>query len=59
MVFNNKFVFRFYLNFKSNLSLKKLLQMTQTVDPLDNTIAEKINGILKGEYLENYEVKNF
>lgn len=36
-----------------------IISMTQTGDPLDNAIAERINGILKGEYLENYQVKNF
>jgi len=35
------------------------ISMTQTGDPLDNAIAERINGILKEEYLENYQVKNF
>ena len=36
-----------------------VISMTQTGDPLDNAVAERINGILKGEYLENYQVKNF
>ncbi|MEP1116233.1 integrase core domain-containing protein, partial [Ekhidna sp.] len=30
--------------------------MTENGDPLENAIAERINGIIKGEYLENYEV---
>ncbi len=32
--------------------------MTENGDPLENTLAERINGILKGEYLECYTVKN-
>lgn len=35
------------------------ISMTQTGYPLDNAIAERINGILKAEYLENYQMKNF
>jgi transposase InsO family protein len=34
------------------------ISMTESGDPLDNAIAERVNGILKGEYLECYEVKN-
>jgi putative transposase len=29
------------------------ISMTQTGDPLDNAIAERVNGILKSELLEN------
>ena len=32
--------------------------MTETGDPLDNAIAERVNGIIKNEYLCSYEVKN-
>lgn len=33
-----------------------IISMTENGDPLENAIAERINGIIKGEYLENYEV---
>lgn len=35
------------------------ISMTENGDPLENAIAERINGILKGEYLENYIVEDF
>jgi transposase InsO family protein len=35
------------------------ISMTESGDPLDNAIAERINGILKGEYLECYSVASF
>jgi putative transposase len=34
------------------------ISMTENGDPLENAIAERVNGILKGEYLECYSVKN-
>jgi putative transposase len=34
------------------------ISMTEGGDPLDNAVAERINGIIKGEYLENYKVSN-
>ena len=34
------------------------ISMTQDGNPLDNSIAERVNGILKGEYLECYEVSD-
>lgn len=34
------------------------ISMTENGDPLENALAERINGILKGEYLECYTVKN-
>lgn len=34
------------------------ISMTENGDPLENAIAERINGIIKGEYLENYEIAN-
>jgi putative transposase len=34
------------------------ISMTETGDPLDNAIAERINGIIKNEYLCNYTVNN-
>ena len=30
--------------------------MTENGDPLENAIAERINGIIKEEYLNNYQV---
>jgi len=32
--------------------------MTENGDPLENAIAERVNGILKEEYLHYYEVEN-
>lgn len=32
------------------------ISMTENGDPLENAIAERLNGIIKDEYLENYEV---
>ncbi len=34
------------------------ISMTETGDPRDNSIAERVNGIVKGEYLYHYEIKN-
>lgn len=38
---------------KSNIEIS----MTENGDPLENAIAERINGIIKGEYLFAYEIK--
>lgn len=35
------------------------ISMTENGDPLENAIAERINGILKGEYLECYDIETF
>lgn len=35
-----------------------LISMTENGDPLENAIAERINGILKQEYLQNYTAEN-
>ena len=35
------------------------ISMTENGDPLENPIAERINGILKGEYLETYSVTSY
>ena len=32
--------------------------MTENGDPLENAIAERVNGIIKDEYLDAYEVNN-
>lgn len=34
------------------------ISMTENGDPLENAIAERINGIIKGEYLETYKTNN-
>jgi len=34
------------------------ISMTENGDPLENAIAERINGIIKDEYLETYEINN-
>lgn len=34
------------------------ISMTENGDPIENAIAERVNGILKDEYLECYEIKN-
>lgn len=33
------------------------ISMTESGDPLENAVAERLNGILKGEYLETYEIE--
>jgi len=35
------------------------MSMTQSGDPLDNAIAERVNGILKLEYLEHHNIETF
>lgn len=34
------------------------ISMTENGDPLENAIAERINGIIKEEYLETYDIDN-
>ncbi|WP_421879946.1 IS3 family transposase [Marinoscillum sp.] len=34
------------------------ISMTENSDPLENAVAERVNGIIKNEYLECYEVNN-
>lgn len=46
-----------YVNILQDYDVK--ISMTETGDPLDNAIAERINGILKDEYLECYKVTTF
>lgn len=46
-----------YVNLLQDYSVK--ISMTETGDPLDNAVAERINGILKDEYLECYTVYTF
>lgn len=45
-----------YVKLLQNYDIK--ISMTENGDPLENAIAERINGIIKGEYLENYQVQN-
>jgi putative transposase len=35
-----------------------LISMTENGDPRDNAIAERVNGILKNEYLTHYQINN-
>jgi transposase InsO family protein len=39
---------------KSNIGIS----MTENGDPLENAIAERVNGIIKEEYLNDYQVEN-
>ena len=34
------------------------ISMTENGDPLENAVAERVNGIVKGEYLEHYSLNN-
>lgn len=34
------------------------ISMTENGDPLENAVAERVNGIIKDEYLETYEIEN-
>ncbi len=34
------------------------ISMTESGDPLENALAERINGIIKEEYLETYDISN-
>nr|WP_172966839.1 integrase core domain-containing protein [Patiriisocius marinistellae] len=34
------------------------ISMTENGDPLENAIAERINGLIKEEYLNDYQVNN-
>lgn len=44
-----------YLNMLKKEGIK--ISMTENGDPLENAIAERINGIIKGEYLFDYLIK--
>jgi putative transposase len=46
-----------YVNLLQDYQIE--ISMTENGDPLENAIAERINGILKEEYLHNYSVENF
>lgn len=45
-----------YVNLLRENKIK--ISMTENGDPLENSIAERVNGILKEEYLEHYSIKN-
>mgnify|MGYP001401770550 CR=1 FL=1 len=45
-----------YVNLLMQNKIK--ISMTENGDPLENSIAERINGILKEEYLEHYTIQN-
>ncbi len=32
--------------------------MTENGDPLENAVAERVNGIIKEEYLDNYKISS-
>ena len=44
-----------YVNLLKKNGIK--ISMTENGDPLENAIAERVNGIIKGEYLFDYEIK--
>lgn len=46
-----------YVKLLQNYKIK--ISMTENGDPLENAIAERINGIIKEEYLYNYQVNTF
>lgn len=45
-----------YVNLLQDYNIQ--ISMTENGDPLENAVAERINGILKQEYLECYDVEN-
>ncbi len=45
-----------YVKLPAQNSIK--ISMTQTGDPLENPLAERINGIIKNEYLKYYNMQN-
>jgi transposase InsO family protein len=45
-----------YVKTLKNKGIK--ISMTENGDPLENAIAERVNGIIKGEYLFDYEIKS-
>lgn len=50
-----------YCSYKYTDILKKnniLISMTESGDPLENALAERVNGILKLEYMEHYKNTN-
>jgi len=47
---------KLYVNLLKKKQIK--ISMTQNGDPLENAIAERVNGIIKDEYLLNYQCNN-
>ena len=45
-----------YVNLLQDYSIR--ISMTEDGDPLEDAIAERINGILKDEYLSHYQIQN-
>lgn len=45
-----------YVSLLQDYNIK--ISMTENGDPLENSIAERINGILKEEYLNHHQIKN-
>lgn len=45
-----------YVNLLQDYKIR--ISMTENGDPLENSVAERINGIIKDEYLDNYEINN-
>lgn len=45
-----------YVKLLQDNSIK--ISMTENGDPLENAVAERINGIIKDEYLETYDIDN-
>jgi transposase InsO family protein len=46
-------------SYVNQLEKKKIrISMTQSGDPLENALAERVNGIIKDEYLLDYQCKN-
>lgn len=52
------------IQYCSNIYVKQLqdygikISMTENGDPRENSVAERINGIIKNEYLETYKIDN-
>jgi transposase InsO family protein len=45
-----------YVNLLQDYNIK--ISMTENGDPLENPVAERVNGILKEEYLRHYQLKD-
>jgi len=45
-----------YVNLLQDYRIR--ISMTEDGDPLENAIAERVNGILKDEYLSHYQIQN-
>ncbi len=65
MIYNNLYIIQieeFSIKEKKYVKLLKKnnikISMTENGDPLENAIAERINGIIKEEYLKDSNVKN-